>query len=46
MCSSDLAARAALLALDRGVPGVFNVAEPCDELSSEKAVRELGWKAG
>jgi nucleoside-diphosphate-sugar epimerase len=42
----EAAARAALLALDRGVPGVFNVAEPCDELSSEKAVRELGWKAG
>ncbi|WP_413991131.1 NAD-dependent epimerase/dehydratase family protein [Labrys okinawensis] len=42
----EAAARAALLAVDRGSAGVFNVAEPCEELSSEKAAQELGWTAG
>jgi nucleoside-diphosphate-sugar epimerase len=41
----EAAARAALLAVERGNAGVFNVAEPCGELSSEKAALELGWKA-
>lgn len=39
----DAAAHAALLAIDRGGSGVFNVAEPGDYVSSEKARRELGW---
>ncbi|GLS18153.1 dTDP-glucose 4,6-dehydratase [Labrys miyagiensis] len=42
----EAAAKAALLAMDRGSAGVFNVAESCEALSSEKAERELGWKVG
>ena len=42
----DAAAHAALLALDRGAPGAFNVAEDCAYLSSAKARRELGWDPG
>ena len=38
----DAAARAALLALDKGC-GVYNVAEDDGAVSSEKAVRELGF---
>lgn len=39
----DAAAQAALLAVDRGRPGIFNVAEPGGPVLAEKAVRELGW---
>jgi nucleoside-diphosphate-sugar epimerase len=39
----DAAAQAALLAVDRGRPGLFNVAEPGGPALVEKAVRELGW---
>lgn len=39
----DAAAYAALLALERGQSGVFNIAEDCDLVSSSKARRELGW---
>lgn len=42
----DAAAQAALLAVDRGRPGIFNVAEPGGPALVEKAVRELGWDAG
>ena len=42
----DAAAQAALLAVDRGRPGRFNVAEPGGPALVEKAVRELGWDAG
>lgn len=42
----DAAAHAALLALDKGAPGVFNVAEPNQSVSTQKAVEELGWRAG
>lgn len=41
----EAAAEAALLAMENAAPGVFNVAEPCESLSSEKARRELGWQA-
>jgi nucleoside-diphosphate-sugar epimerase len=40
----DAAAYAALLAVDRGEPGIYNVAEDCSYLSSEKARNLLGWK--
>jgi nucleoside-diphosphate-sugar epimerase len=39
----DAAAAAALLAVDRGAAGLYNVAEPSAYLSSDKARRELGW---
>jgi nucleoside-diphosphate-sugar epimerase len=41
----DAAAHAALLALDRGVPGIFNIAEPNSAVATEKAQKELGWSA-
>jgi nucleoside-diphosphate-sugar epimerase len=41
----DDAARAALLALDRGAPGVYNVAERGGAVDVEKAGRALGWRA-
>ena len=42
----DAAAQAALLALTRGKPGIYNVAEDDPALSSDKAKRELGFDAG
>jgi nucleoside-diphosphate-sugar epimerase len=42
----DAAALAAALALDRGRPGVYNIAEPSQSVSVEKARRELGWDPG
>ena len=39
----DAAAQAALLALTRGKPGIYNIAEDDSALSSEKAKRELGF---
>jgi len=42
----DAAAQAAVLAIERGAPGVYNVAEPGPEVSVEKARRELGWDPG
>ena len=41
----DAAAQAALLALGRGKPGIYNIAEDDDGLSSEKAKRDLGFDA-
>ncbi|TGP91232.1 MULTISPECIES: NAD(P)-dependent oxidoreductase [unclassified Mesorhizobium] len=41
----DAAAYAALLALDKGAPGIFNIAEPNEAVSTRKAVEELGWRA-
>jgi nucleoside-diphosphate-sugar epimerase len=38
----DAAAHAALLAMTRGRPGAYNIAEPDGALSVDKAVRELG----
>ena len=40
----DAAAFAALLGVDRGEPGIYNVADECSYLSSEKARKHLGWK--
>jgi nucleoside-diphosphate-sugar epimerase len=41
----DAAAQAALLALTKAKPGVYNIAEDDPRLSSEKAQRELGFNA-
>ncbi len=41
----DAAAHAAVLAVDRGTPGIFNIVEPDTVVSSDKARRELGWSA-
>jgi hypothetical protein len=42
----DAAAKAAELAITKAASGVYNVAEPDGTVSSEKAVRVLGWDAG
>ncbi|WP_027165139.1 NAD(P)-dependent oxidoreductase [Mesorhizobium sp. WSM3224] len=42
----DAAAYAALLAVERDAQGAFNVAEPNGYITTEKAVSELGWRAG
>jgi nucleoside-diphosphate-sugar epimerase len=41
----DAAAYAALLAIDRGEPGVFNIADPDGEAATNKARAELDWRA-
>jgi hypothetical protein len=41
----DAAAYAALLAIDHGEPGVFNIADLNDEVSTVGARVELGWRA-
>ena len=41
----DAAAYAAMLAIDRGSPGAYNIAQPNKHIATEKAVRELGWDA-
>jgi nucleoside-diphosphate-sugar epimerase len=41
----DAAAYAALLAIDHGEPGVFNIADLNDEVSTVKARAELDWRA-
>jgi nucleoside-diphosphate-sugar epimerase len=40
----DAAAHAALLAIDHGASGIYNVAEPNEECATDKAQRELGWR--
>ena len=42
----DAAASAVLLAIEKGEAGIYNVAEPNEKVSVEKARRELGWDAG
>jgi nucleoside-diphosphate-sugar epimerase len=42
----DAAAQAALLALSKGKPGVYNIAEDDGAISSERAKRDLGFDAG
>jgi nucleoside-diphosphate-sugar epimerase len=42
----DAAAKAAALAIDRGAPGIYNIAEPSPLVSVEKARRALGWDPG
>ncbi|QPC91073.1 NAD(P)-dependent oxidoreductase [Mesorhizobium sp. INR15] len=41
----DAAAHAALLAIEKGEAGAFNVAEPNSYAATEKAVAGLGWRA-
>jgi len=41
----DAASYAALLAIDHGGPGIFNIAEPNDQVATDKARAELGWRA-
>lgn len=41
----DAAAQAALLALTKGAPGIYNLAEDDGAVSSEKAKRDLGFDA-
>jgi nucleoside-diphosphate-sugar epimerase len=41
----DAAAYAALLAIDHGEPGAFNIADPNNEVSTDKATAALGWRA-
>jgi nucleoside-diphosphate-sugar epimerase len=42
----DAAAQAALLAVSKGTPGIYNIAEDDGAVSSEKAKRDLGFDAG
>lgn len=42
----DAAAFVALLAIDHGRHGAYNIADPNDEVSTDKATAELGWRAG
>ncbi|MGH7914918.1 MAG: NAD-dependent epimerase/dehydratase family protein [Candidatus Binataceae bacterium] len=42
----DAAARAAALAVARGAPGIYNIAEDDGAVSLAKARRELGWDPG
>ena len=42
----DAAAQAALLAVSKGKPGIYNIAEDDGAISSEKAKRDLGFDAG
>jgi nucleoside-diphosphate-sugar epimerase len=41
----DAAAHAALLAINRGAPGIYNITEPNEVVSSDKAREQLGWSA-
>jgi nucleoside-diphosphate-sugar epimerase len=41
----DAAAYAALRAIDHGEPGLFNIADPGDAVSTQKAMAQLGWRA-
>jgi nucleoside-diphosphate-sugar epimerase len=41
----DAAAYAALLAVDRGAHGIYNIAEPNAQVATQKACAELGWNA-
>jgi hypothetical protein len=34
-----------LLAIDHGEPGLFNLADPDDKVSTDKASPALGWRA-
>jgi nucleoside-diphosphate-sugar epimerase len=39
----DAAAKAAMLAIESGTPGVYNIADDGGGVSTVKARRELGW---
>jgi nucleoside-diphosphate-sugar epimerase len=40
----EAAAYAAFLAVDRGRPGIYNIADPGGAVSVDKALSELGWR--
>jgi nucleoside-diphosphate-sugar epimerase len=42
----DAAAEAARLAVARGAPGIYNIAEDDGTVTVARAARELGWRAG
>jgi nucleoside-diphosphate-sugar epimerase len=42
----EAAAKAAELAVTKGAPGLYNVAEADPSITSEKAIRAFGWDAG
>lgn len=42
----DAAASAALLAVEKGHAGIYNIAEPSAYMTTDKAQRELGWDSG
>ncbi|MDE3165267.1 MAG: NAD(P)-dependent oxidoreductase [Acidobacteriota bacterium] len=42
----DAAAKAAELAVNRGEPGIYNIAEADGTIACDKAVRAFGWDAG
>ncbi len=42
----DAAAQAAVLAVSRGLPGVYNIAEDDGQVSIAKAMRDLAWNPG
>jgi len=41
----DAAAHAAVLAVSKGTPGIYNIVEDDSAVSNEKAKRELGFNA-
>ena len=41
----DAAAKAAALAVARGLTGIYNIAEDDGTVTSDRAKRELGWTA-
>jgi nucleoside-diphosphate-sugar epimerase len=41
----DAAAWAAMLAMERGEPGIYNIAEPGPQLDTHKALTQLDWSA-
>jgi hypothetical protein len=42
----DAAAKAAALAITRGEPGIYNIAEDDGAVASEKAKRQFAWSGG
>ena len=42
----DAAAKAAMLAIENGAPGIYNIADDGGGVSTVKARRELGWTSG
>jgi len=42
----DAASLAALLAIERAAPGIYNIVESGESVSPDKALRQLGWNPG
>jgi nucleoside-diphosphate-sugar epimerase len=42
----EAAAKAAEIAVTKGLPGIYNITEADESVSSEKAINLLGWNAG